>query len=105
LAQHPELAEDLDACLASLEFIRQASLIVPPLADDENAVEAGDGEAGIGDLGDFRLIAEVDRGGHGGGLRSGTAEKDVIIAEARENLLILSDSLDHGRVDRRSCPS
>ena len=65
LAEHPELAEDLEACLASLEFIRQASLISPPLVDDRKGVEAGEGEAGIGDLGDFRLIAEVGRGGMG----------------------------------------
>ena len=65
LAEHPELAEDLEACLASLEFIRQASLTAPPLVDDEKAVEASEGETGIGDLGDFRLIAEVGRGGMG----------------------------------------
>ncbi len=34
LAEHPELAEDLEACLASLEFIRQASLTAPPLVAD-----------------------------------------------------------------------
>ena len=65
LAEHPELAEDLEACLASLEFIRQASLITPPFVADDEAVEASEGEAGIGDLGDFRLIAEVGRGGMG----------------------------------------
>ncbi len=67
LAEYPELAEDLDACLASLEFIRQASLTAPPLVADEQAVEAGEGETepGIGVLGDFRLIAEVGRGGMG----------------------------------------
>jgi eukaryotic-like serine/threonine-protein kinase len=65
LAEHPELAEDLEACLASLEFIRKASLTVPPFVPDEKAVEPGAGETGIGDLGDFRLIAEVGRGGMG----------------------------------------
>ncbi len=30
LADHPELAEDLEACLASLEFIGRASLTGPP---------------------------------------------------------------------------
>ena len=34
LAEHPELAEDLEACLASLEFIRQASLTAAPLVAD-----------------------------------------------------------------------
>ena len=65
LAKHPELAEDLEACLASLEFIRQASLTNPPLVAGAKAVEANDGEPGIGDLGDFRLMAEVGRGGMG----------------------------------------
>jgi len=65
LAQHPELAEDLEACLASLEFIRQASLTATPLLADSKAAEISEGEPGIGDLGDFRLIAEVGRGGMG----------------------------------------
>jgi hypothetical protein len=65
LAEYPELAEDLEACLASLEFIRQASLTTPPLVDDLKSMEASEGAAGIGELGDFRLIAEVGRGGMG----------------------------------------
>jgi len=65
LAEYPELAEDLEACLASLEFIRQASLTAAPLVADTNAAEAGVGETGIGELGDFRLVAEVGRGGMG----------------------------------------
>ncbi len=65
LAEYPELAEDLEACLASLEFIRQASLTAAPLITDANAGEAIEGETGIGDLGDFRLVAEIGRGGMG----------------------------------------
>ena len=65
LADYPDLAEDLEACLASLEFIRQASLTPPPLVTDSKAVDVEPGEPGIGDLGDFRLIAEVGRGGMG----------------------------------------
>jgi len=65
LAEYPELAEDLEACLASLEFIRQASLTSPPLVADSKGVDAEEGEPGIGELGDFRLIAEVGRGGMG----------------------------------------
>jgi serine/threonine protein kinase len=68
LAAHPELAEDLEACLASLEFIRQASLSAQPLlvavaqaADSD----ADGGAAGLGDLGDFRILREVGRGGMG----------------------------------------
>ena len=40
-------------------------LTVPTLLADPNAVEASEGEPGIGDLGDFRLVAEVGRGGMG----------------------------------------
>jgi eukaryotic-like serine/threonine-protein kinase len=65
LAEHPELAEDLEACLASLEFIRQASLTAPPVIAGVELVCTGKVETGIGDLGDFRLIAEVGRGGMG----------------------------------------
>jgi serine/threonine protein kinase len=65
LAEHPELAEDLEACLASLEFIGKASLTAPPLGAESASVEANQGEPGIGDLGDFRLVAEVGRGGMG----------------------------------------
>jgi serine/threonine protein kinase len=65
LAEHPEMAEDLEACLASLEFIRQASLSAPPLAIDSKAIEANEGEVGIGTLGDYRLLHEVGRGGMG----------------------------------------
>jgi len=65
LAEHPELAEDLESCLASLEFIRQASLTATPLLADSKAAERSEGDPGIGDLGDFRLVAEVGRGGMG----------------------------------------
>jgi serine/threonine protein kinase len=65
LADHPELAEDLEACLASLEFIRQASLSAPPLVLDSRAIAADEGELGLGDLGDFRILREVGRGGMG----------------------------------------
>jgi WD40 repeat protein len=65
LAEHPELAEDLEACLASLEFIGRASLTAPPLILDSQPVDAHDGEAGSGDLGDFRLVREIGRGGMG----------------------------------------
>ncbi len=64
-ADHPELAEELEACLASLEFIGRASLAPPPLVLDSQSIEAHDGGTGIGDLGDFRLLAEIGRGGMG----------------------------------------
>ena len=65
LADYPELAKDLEACLASLEFIRQASLTAPPLVVDSKPVEAEEGQPGLGDLGDFRILREVGRGGMG----------------------------------------
>jgi serine/threonine protein kinase len=63
LARYPELAEDLDACLAALQFIGRA-------AEGPRAVAAGLAEAqppdeATGQLGDFRLIREVGRGGMG----------------------------------------
>ena len=81
LAEHPELAEDLEACLASLEFIRQASLTAPPLARRfEGGSKAGEGETGIGDLGDFRLDRRSGPGGHGRGLRGGAARLNRRVA-------------------------
>jgi serine/threonine protein kinase/tetratricopeptide (TPR) repeat protein len=64
LARHPELAEQLDGCLAALRFIGRA-------AGGPRSVAAGVGEVlplaepASGTLGDFRLIREVGRGGMG----------------------------------------
>jgi serine/threonine protein kinase/Tfp pilus assembly protein PilF len=60
LARYPELAEDLDACLAALHFIGRAAEGPRSVA----AVAAG-AEPVDGLLGDFRLIREVGRGGMG----------------------------------------
>jgi tetratricopeptide (TPR) repeat protein len=65
LAEHPELAEKLETCLASLEFIRRASLSATPLVLTPKAEDANDGDPGLGDLGDFRIVREVGRGGMG----------------------------------------
>jgi len=61
LAEHPDLAVDLDACLASLEFIRCASVTPPP--GPENELIALAPAPGI--LGDYRIVREVGRGGMG----------------------------------------
>ena len=63
LARHPELAEDLDACLAALHFIGRA-------AEGPRSVAAGFAEPqppeqATGQLGDFRILREVGRGGMG----------------------------------------
>jgi hypothetical protein len=63
LARYPELAEDLEACLASLEFIRRAAVTAVPVAPSESLNQAGDFPMGV--LGDFRILREVGRGGMG----------------------------------------
>jgi len=57
LAKYPELAEDLEGCLASLEFIKRATA----------TSQAGDREEGLPGkpLGDFCLLREIGRGGMG----------------------------------------
>jgi serine/threonine protein kinase len=62
LARYPELAEDLDACLAALRFIGQAAA-APRSVADMAAVPVA--EPPLGQLGDFRLVREVGRGGMG----------------------------------------
>jgi hypothetical protein len=63
LARHPDLAEELKACLASLEFIRGAAVrpghwsggdLVPPERRPTPRL-----------LGDFRIVREVGKGGMG----------------------------------------
>jgi WD40 repeat protein/serine/threonine protein kinase len=60
LAQHPELADDLRECLASLEFIRKAAVAAPPVPATLPPAEPQNGV-----LGDFRIVREVGRGGMG----------------------------------------
>jgi eukaryotic-like serine/threonine-protein kinase len=59
LARYPELAEELAACLESMEFIGQAFDASPP--GDFSAA----GAPGVRTLGDFQLVREVGRGGMG----------------------------------------
>jgi tetratricopeptide (TPR) repeat protein len=55
LARHPELAEELQAALLGIDFVRGASPRLAPGTDT-------DGESGRS-LGDYRLLREVGRGG------------------------------------------
>ncbi len=63
LARHPELAEDLDACLAALYFIGQAA--EGPRSVPAGLAQVASPEPAAGQLGDFRLVREVGRGGMG----------------------------------------
>jgi tetratricopeptide (TPR) repeat protein len=59
LAAHPDLAEDLKACLASLDFLRTAS------PADRLGSDLGEDGSASGLLGDFRILRELGRGGMG----------------------------------------
>jgi WD40 repeat protein/serine/threonine protein kinase/Tfp pilus assembly protein PilF len=63
LARHPELAEDLDACLAALRFIGRAADGPRSVVAEVAGVQAP--EQSPGQLGDFRILREVGRGGMG----------------------------------------
>jgi serine/threonine protein kinase/Flp pilus assembly protein TadD len=67
LARHPELAEDLDACLAALQLIgRAAQGPLSAAGGGEVLSSVGpEGEPVSGVLGDFRIVREVGRGGMG----------------------------------------
>ena len=64
VARCPEMAEPLRACLASLEFLRDAALSLRGSGRPEQPAAPEDlPELGL--LGDFRLVREVGRGGMG----------------------------------------
>src|SRR5579871_567192 len=63
LARHPELAEDLDACLAALQLIGRAAEGPRSVAAEVAAAQAP--EQAPGQLGDYRILREVGRGGMG----------------------------------------
>ena len=63
-ARCPALAEPLKACLASLEFLHDASLSLrDPTAPELPA--ATECQTDLGRLGDFQLVREIGRGGMG----------------------------------------
>jgi serine/threonine protein kinase/Flp pilus assembly protein TadD len=63
-ARCPALAKPLSACLASLEFLHDASLSLrDPTAPEPLA--ATECETDLGRLGDFQLVREIGRGGMG----------------------------------------
>ncbi|HND53973.1 MAG TPA: serine/threonine-protein kinase [Pirellulaceae bacterium] len=63
IARHPDLAEVLQGYLASLDFLQDAAVGFHPAAPGQ-AGEQSDEIAGR-ELGDFRLVREVGRGGMG----------------------------------------
>jgi tetratricopeptide (TPR) repeat protein len=63
LARYPDLADDLDACLAALRFIGRAA--AGPRAVAAEVAEVQPPDQATGRLGDFRIVREVGRGGMG----------------------------------------
>ena len=57
-ARHPDLAEELQACLDSLDFIRRAAVEPGLAAPGEELAEA---EVPRKTLGDYRIVREVGR--------------------------------------------
>jgi tetratricopeptide (TPR) repeat protein len=62
MAQHPDLAGDLQECLACLDLIRQAGQTTRQAGAIEERFDAGRGAVA---LGDFRIVREIGKGGMG----------------------------------------
>jgi serine/threonine protein kinase len=65
LAAHPDLRQELEEFFTSHDAIERLAAPLRAAARDEPAPAAPEGEAGLGQLGDFRLLREVGRGGMG----------------------------------------
>jgi serine/threonine protein kinase len=62
LARHPDIADDISACLAGLTFVHGAAVEMnPPATPGPSAPPPPPAEP----LGDFRLVREIGRGGMG----------------------------------------
>ncbi len=64
LAEHPEIQSDLNACLASLDLIHQATAEVAGQINADDALPDGQ-QTPTSTLGDFRILREIGRGGMG----------------------------------------
>jgi serine/threonine protein kinase/WD40 repeat protein len=64
LARHPEVADLLQEYLASLQFLHRTALKLRSTDESGDLVHATGGED-LGQLGDYRLIREIGRGGMG----------------------------------------
>jgi hypothetical protein len=89
LAEHPELAGDLQECLASLKFLRKAGAGQPDGAGPEEQVPRV--------LGDFRIGRELGRGGMGVVYE---AEQVSLRRKVALKVLPLAATLDPRRLQR-----
>ena len=65
LARYPEHAESLRRLLPAVEVMAQFGLSASRLAARGVAAGMGPMETGLGELGDFRILREIGRGGMG----------------------------------------
>jgi WD40 repeat protein/serine/threonine protein kinase len=95
LARYPELAEDLEACLASLEFIRRAAVKPSHPRPSGGSPLGADLPTRI--LGDFRILREIGRGGMGVVYE---AEQQTLDRRVALKILPLAGALDPKQLQR-----